>query len=183
MGQRYPELSEKHVEFIAQQKLFFVGTATADSRVNISPKGMDSFRVINCKRVVWLNVTGSGNETAAHVQSNPRMTIMFCAFEGAPLILRLYGTAKVLHKTSPEWQELQALLPSLPGSRQIFDLEVELVQSSCGMAVPYFSYEGDRQLLSDWAAKKGDEGIKEYWAQKNQFSLDGVPTHIVKHGG
>ena len=102
MGQRYSELSDKHVEFIAQQKLFFVGTATADSRVNISPKGMDSFRVINNKRVVWLNVTGSGNETAAHVQVTPRMTVMFCAFEGAPLILRLYGTAKVIHKASPE---------------------------------------------------------------------------------
>ncbi len=182
MGQRYYELSEKHVEFIAQQKLFFVGTATSDSRVNISPKGMDSFRVINNNRVVWLNVTGSGNETAAHVQLNPRMTIMFCAFEGVPLILRLYGTAKVIHKTSPEWHELQTLLPSLPGARQIFDFEVDLVQSSCGMAVPYFSYEGDRELLSDWAVKKGDEGIKEYWAQKNQFSLDGIPTHVVKHG-
>lgn len=183
MGQRYSELSEKHVEFIAQQKLFFVGTATPDSRVNISPKGMDSFRVINSKRVVWLNVTGSGNETAAHIQHNPRMTIMFCAFEGAPLILRLYGTAKVIHKTSPEWQELQTLFPPLPGARQIFDLGVNLVQSSCGMAVPYFTYEGDRELLSDWAEKKGDAGIKEYWAQKNQFSLDGLPTHIVKHGG
>ncbi len=183
MGQRYPELSEQHVEFIAQQKLFFVGTATSDSRVNVSPKGMDSFRVIDSKRVVWVNVTGSGNETAAHIQSNPRMTVMFCAFEGAPLILRLYGTAKVTHKTSPEWHVLQALLPSLPGARQIFDLEVDLVQSSCGMAVPYFSYEGDRELLRDWAVKKGDEGIKEYWAQKNQFSLDGLPTHIDQHEG
>lgn len=183
MGQKYSELSEKHVEFIAQQKLFFVGTATADSRVNISPKGMDSFRVINKKRVVWLNVTGSGNETAAHIQHNPRMTIMFCAFEGAPLILRLYGAAKVIHKTCADWQELQTLFPPLPGARQIFDLEVDLVQSSCGMAVPYFSYDGDRELLSDWAVKRGDEGIKEYWVQKNQFSLDGMPTHIVKHGG
>lgn len=181
MGQRYSELSDKHVEFIAQQKLFFVGTATADSRVNISPKGMDSFRVMNNKRVVWLNVTGSGNETAAHVQVTPRMTVMFCAFEGAPLILRLYGTAKVIHKASPEWSELQAQLPSLPGARQIFDLEVELVQSSCGMAVPYFSYAGDRELLRDWAVKKGDEGIKAYWEQKNQFSLDGVPTHIINN--
>lgn len=183
MGQKYPELSEKHIEFIARQKMFFVGTATSDSRVNVSPKGMDSFRVINSKRVVWLNVTGSGNETAAHIQSNPRMTIMFCAFEGAPLILRLYGTAEVIHKTNPEWSELQALLPSLPGARQIFDLEVELVQSSCGMAVPYFSYAGDRELLNEWATKKGTDGIKEYWAQKNQFSLDGAPTNIVKHGG
>ncbi|WP_395008694.1 pyridoxamine 5'-phosphate oxidase family protein [Undibacterium sp.] len=180
MGQKYPELSEKNLEFIAQQKLFFVGTAAADSRVNISPKGMDSFRVVDSKRVVWLNVTGSGNETAAHIQSNPRMTIMFCGFEGAPLILRLYGTAKVIHKGSADWHDLSKLFPPLPGARQIFDLEVDLVQSSCGMAVPYFSYESDRELLSDWAAKKGDEGIKEYWAEKNQFSLDGVPTHIVK---
>ncbi len=183
MGQKYPELSEKHIEFIAQQKLFFVGTATADSRVNISPKGMDSFRVVDSKRVVWLNVTGSGNETAAHIQSNPRMTIMFCGFEGPPLILRLYGTAKVIHKDSANWHELYKLFPSLPGARQIFDLEVDLVQSSCGMAVPYFSYESDRELLSDWAAKKGDEGIKEYWAEKNQFSLDGIPTNIVKQEG
>lgn len=183
MGQRYPELSEKHVEFISRQKMFFVGTAAADGRVNISPKGMDSLRIINNKRVVWLNVTGSGNETAAHVQLDPRMTIMFCAFEGAPLILRLYGTAKVIHKTSPEWDAVQALLPSLPGARQIFDLDVDLVQTSCGMAVPYFGYEGDRELLSDWAVKKGDEGIKAYWAQKNQFSIDGVPTHILEPGG
>lgn len=182
MGQRYPELSDKHIEFIARQKLFFVGTATADSRVNISPKGMDSFRVMDSKRVVWLNVTGSGNETAAHIQSSPRMTIMFCAFEGAPLILRLYGSARVIHTSSPEWPALQGHLPSLPGARQIFDMEVDLVQSSCGMAVPCFSYEGDRELLNDWASKKGHEGIKEYWAQKNQFSLDGVPTHIVEHG-
>ena len=171
MGQKYPELSEKNIEFIAQQKLFFDGTATADSRVNISPKGMDSFRVINSNRVVWLNGTGSGNETDAHIQSSPRMTIMFCAVEGAPLILRLYGTAKVIHKTSPEWYELQVLLPSLPDARQIFDLEVELVQSSCGMAVPYFNYEGDCELLRDWVTKKGNEVIKEYWAQKTNLAL------------
>ncbi|PJG57722.1 pyridoxamine 5'-phosphate oxidase family protein [Aeromonas cavernicola] len=183
MGQKYPELSEKHIEFISQQKLFFVGTATGDSRVNISPKGMDSFRIINSKRVVWLNVTGSGNETAAHIQSTPRMTIMFFALEGAPLILRLYGRATVIHPADPEWQTLQARFPPLPGARQIFDLEVELVQSSCGMAVPYFSYQGDRDLLSNWATQKRDEGIKAYWAEKNQFSIDGIPTHIIKQGG
>lgn len=183
MGQRFSELSEKYMTFIAEQKLFFVGTATADSRVNISPKGMDSFRVINNKRVVWLNVTGSVNETAAHVQLSPRMTIMFCAFAGAPLILRLYGSAKVIHKDSPEWCELETLLPSLPGARQRFDLDVDLVQTSCGMAVPYFNYESDRELLKDWAVKKGDDGIKEYWGQKNQFSLDGTPTHIISQDG
>ena len=98
MGQRYSEISDKLKQFIENQKLFFVGTATADSRVNISPKGMDSLRVLDKNRVVWLNVTGSGNETSAHIQENPRMTIMLTAFEGNPMILRLYGDAKVVHK-------------------------------------------------------------------------------------
>lgn len=183
MGQRYSELSDKHVEFITRQKMFLVGTATAHSRVNVSPKGMDAFRVIDPRRIAWLNVTGSGNETAAHVQDHPRMTIMFCAFEGAPLILRLYGTARAIHRTSPEWHNLSTLFPPLPGARQIFDMAVDLVQSSCGMAVPYFNHAGDRALLSDWAEKKGDAGIQAYWAEKNQFSLDGAPTDIVRLGG
>jgi hypothetical protein len=183
MGQRYSELSGDHIEFIARQKLFFVGTATADSRVNISPKGMDSFRVLGERRVAWLNVTGSGNESAAHVQLSPRMTIMFCAFEGNPLILRLYGTAKAVHRGDAEWDGLFALFKPLPGARQIFDVSLDLVQSSCGMSVPYFDYAGEREMLSDWAAKKGDAGIRQYWADKNQVSLDGIPTHIVAKGG
>jgi len=180
MGNRYEELSEKHFGFIAQQKLFFVGTATADSRVNISPKGMNSFRVLSKRRAVWLNVTGSGNETAAHVQHSPRMTIMFCAFEGLPLILRLYGTAKVIHRGDPEWETLFSVFEPLPGARQIFDLSIDLVQTSCGMAVPYYSYLGDRELLNDWAAKKGDDQIRQYWEEKNQLSLDGISTNIME---
>lgn len=179
MGQKYTELSDKHAAFIAQQKMFFVGTATADSRVNISPKGMDSLRVLGSTRVVWLNVTGSGNETSAHVQQMPRMTIMFCAFDGAPLILRLYGTAKAVHRSDPEWDELFAHFEPLPGARQIFDMTIDLVQTSCGMAVPQFSYVEDRELLSDWATKKGAEGLARYWDEKNQQSIDGLPTHIV----
>jgi len=183
MGQRYQELSDKHIEFIAQQKLFFVGTATDDSRVNVSPKGMNTFRVLGSRRVVWLNLTGSGNETAAHVQQSPRMTLMFCAFEGAPLILRLYGTAKVIHKHDPEWDALFFLFKPLPGARQIFDVSLDLVQTSCGMAVPNYDYVGDRELLSDWAVRKGDDGIRRYWEEKNQTSIDGIPTHIVARGG
>ncbi len=179
MGTRYNELSEKHTQFIAEQKIFFVGTATADSRVNVSPKGMDSFRILGKNRAVWLNVTGSGNETSAHVQLNPRMTIMFCALEGAPLILRLYGTAKVIHKNDAEWNVLFPLFEPLAGARQIFDLSIDLVQTSCGMAVPYYSYEGDRELLKDWAVKKGDEGLKIYWEEKNQVSIDNTPTNIM----
>lgn len=180
MGQRFPQLSDKHIQFIAKQRIFFVGTATADSRVNISPKGMDSLKVLSNNRVVWLNVTGSGNETSAHVQQVPRMTIMFCAFDGQPLILRLYGTAKVIHKSDPEWGKLISLFNPLLGARQIFDVTLDLVQTSCGMSVPYYSYKGDRELLSNWAAKKGEEGIKRYWEDKNQSSIDGIPTNIVE---
>jgi len=180
MGQRFSEIHDKHRVFIEQQKLFFVGTATADSRVNISPKGMDSLRVAGPNRVLWLNVTGSGNETAAHVQDNPRMTLMFAAFNGNPMILRLYGTARVLHQGDSEWAVLASLFPAIPGARQIFDMYVDLVQTSCGMAVPFFDYVEERTQLNDWALKQGEEGVKEYWAKKNQASLDGRPTHILE---
>ncbi len=179
MGKQFSALSENHIKFIADQKIFFVGTATADSWVNVSPKGMDSLVVMDSSRVVWLNVTGSGNETSAHIQQMPRMTIMFCALEGQPLILRLYGKAKVVHWGDSEWNELYSKFKPLPGARQIFDLKLDLVQTSCGMAVPYFSYEGDRELLSDWATKKGNAGLAEYWEEKNQISIDGIPTHIT----
>lgn len=178
MGQRYSEISDKLKQFIEDQKIFFVGTATADSRVNISPKGMDSLRVLGKNRVVWLNVTGSGNETSAHIQETPRMTIMFAAFEGNPMILRLYGNANVIHKNDSEWNELFSLFNPIPGARQLFDLTVDLVQTSCGMAVPFFDYVEEREQLKNWASKKGDAGIKEYWLEKNQISLDGKPTQI-----
>lgn len=179
MGKRYTEISDSLKQFIEAQKIFFVGTATADSRINLSPKGMDSLRVLTANRVVWLNVTGSGNETAAHVQEMPRMTLMFAAFEGDPVILRLYGTAKVVHQTDPAWDTLFPLFPALPGARQLFDLTVDLVQTSCGMGVPLFDYAGERNQLDQWALKKGEDGIKAYWEKKNQVSLDGKPTHIM----
>ncbi|MBD9356410.1 pyridoxamine 5'-phosphate oxidase family protein [Methylomonas albis] len=182
MGKRFDELSTKHIHFISEQKLFFVGTATADSRVNISPKGMDSLRVLGPNRVAWLNTTGSGNETSAHIQQAPRMTILFCAFDGTPLILRLYGTAKVVHQYDPEWVDLFARFKPLPGARQIFDVNVDLVQTSCGMAVPYFSYAGERELLSDWAEKQGEQGLRDYWTKNNQTSIDGITTHILEKG-
>ena len=134
MAKLYEQISPKLQQFIEDQKIFFVATATADSRINLSPKGMDSLRILAPNRVAWLNVTGSGNETAAHVQENPRMTLMFTAFEDNPLILRIYGTATAVHKDDPEWQRLFPLFTPLPGARQIFDLTVDLVQTSCGMA-------------------------------------------------
>jgi hypothetical protein len=140
---------------------------------------MDSLAVLGSNRIAWLNVTGSGNETSTHIQSNPRMTVMFCAFEGKPLVLGLYGKAKVYHRSDREWNELISAFKPLPGARQIFDVAVDLVQSSCGMSIPYFDYVGERELLNDWAIKKGEECIRQYWADKNQVSIDGHPTNIV----
>ena len=180
MGQQFSEISDKLKQFIEDQRLFFVATATADGRVNVSPKGMDSLRMTGKNQLVWLNVTGSGNETSAHVQENPRMTIMFTAFEGNPMILRLYGNARVLHKNDPEWEAYYSLFTPVPGARQIFDLTVNLVQTSCGMAVPYFDYVEERDQLKNWAVKKGEEGVKQYWQDKNQTSLDGLPTNIME---
>ena len=180
MGKRYSEIPDKLKRFIEDQKIFFVATATADGRINISPKGMDSLQVLDANRVVWLNVTGSGNETAAHVQENPRMTMMFAAFEGKPMILRIYGNARVIHKSDPEWKDMITLFRPLPGARQIFDLAVDLVQTSCGMGVPLYDYAGEREQLNEWANKKGEKGIKEYWKQKNQESIDGKPTRIIE---
>ena len=183
MGQKFDALSEKHIRFIEAQKIFFVGTATADSRIIVSPKGMDSFRVLGPNRVAWLNLTGSGNETAAHVQQSPRMTLMFCAFEGDPLILRLYGQARAIHQGDAEWDELYARFTPLPGARQIFDVAVDLVQTSCGFGVPFFDFAGERETLSNWAEKKGEAGIRQYWEDRNRQSLDGIPSHIVEKSG
>ena len=180
MGQQYKELAERHQRFIAGQKVFFVGTATDAGRVNVSPKGMDSLRVLDKNRITWLSVTGSGNETSAHVQTHPRMTLMFCAFEGDPVILRVYGQARVIHRKDAEWQSLFPMFEPIPGSRQIFVLTIDLVQTSCGMAVPVLKYKGERDQLVKWAVKKGETGIEEYWEEKNQRSIDGIATNIVE---
>ncbi|WP_432455137.1 MULTISPECIES: pyridoxamine 5'-phosphate oxidase family protein [unclassified Agarivorans] len=179
MGKQFVSMSHQHIEFIEQQQLFFVATAAAQGKVNVSPKGMDSFRVLNSQQVLWLNLTGSGNETAAHVQQLPRMTVMFCAFQGKPLILRLYGQATAIHRADEAWQDYISMFPAQAGARQIFLLEIEMVQGSCGLSVPFFDFVGPRDELSSWAEKQGERGIEQYWAKKNQRSLDGVATHIV----
>jgi hypothetical protein len=180
MAKRYDEISQELMQFIWQQQMFFVATAPADGHVNLSPKGLDSLRVLDPNTVIWLNVTGSGNETAAHVLENGRMTIMFCAFEGKPLILRLYGEARVVHPRDAEWESLLAHFDALAdaGARQIFVLKVSMVQTSCGMGVPLLDYQGQRTQLVEWAEKKGPEGIADYWDKKNRLTLDGRPTQI-----
>lgn len=180
MGKQYQDISPKHIDFISQQKLFFVGTATADSRINISPKGTDLLRVLSSERALWLNLTGSGNETSAHVQETPRMTLMFCAFSGEPKTLRLYGQAKVFHPYDAEWDELASHFPATPSARQIFDLSVDLVQTSCGFGVPLYDYQGERSQMQQWAEKKAAAGIAKYWEDRNQLSIDGKPTHVLR---
>ncbi len=179
MGKQYPHISDELKAFIVDQHIFFVGTAASNGRVNVSPKGMDSLRVLDDKTVVWLNLTGSGNETAAHLLQNNRMTIMFCAFEGKPMILRLYGTANVFHPRDAEFEKHIELFPPNEGARQIIILQVELVQTSCGYAVPLLEYQEDRTILEDWAKRKKKEGIQEYWEEKNQKSIDGFETKIL----
>lgn len=183
MSELFEALTDKHIEFIKNQHLFFVGTAGSEGFVNVSPKGMDSFRVINQSKVLWLNLTGSGNETATHVLENRRMTVMFCSFDKHPLILRLYGNAKVIHPRDDDWNKFTPLFPEYIGTRQFFELDLELVQTSCGYAVPYYSLKGERPTLSKWADKQGRDGVEQYWTQKNVKSLNDQDTGILVESG
>ena len=180
---QFPEITERFRTFIEQQKIFFVGTAATQGRVNIAPKGMDTLRVLGPHRVVWLNLTGGENESAAHLRETTRMTLMWCAFDGSPFILRAYGNATVIHPRDPGWDTLAPLFPALPGSRQIFDVTVDLVLRSYGMGVPLFEFRGPREALRQWAEKIGNGGIREFWQERNQVSIDGKPTGILETQG
>ena len=180
MGKRLDRLPTNLQNFIADQKIFFVATARKDGRINISPKGLDGLRIINPNRVVWLNLTGSGNETAIHLLENSRMTIMFCAFEGAPLILRLYGRAKAYHEGDEAFNAYKKLFPVMAGTRQFIELEVDLVQTSCGFGVPLMEFQSERTKLAEWTSNKGVEGLKAYQVEKNSSSIDGFETDVFK---
>lgn len=159
--------------------MFFVGTAANDGRVNVSPKGTDLFKVIGENKIVWLNLTGSGNETAAHILLHNRMTIMFCAFQGKPMILRLYGKANIFHKRDRQFNDYEKLFPKNIGSRQIIEMHVDLVQTSCGFAVPFMDYNEERTTLNNWAKKQGTKNIEAYWENRNTKSFDGFETRIL----
>ena len=180
MNDSLARLTPKQIEFVEAQPLFFVGTAAAEGRVNVSPKGMDTLRVADPSRVVWLNLSGSGNETAAHVEAAGRMTLMFMSITDKPLILRIYGTAQVVHPRHDSWDELISMFPTLGGSRQIFDLRVEDTAVSCGTGVPIMSVEAVRAdtELEPFYAAMSDEELHDYWSRKNVNSIDGYPTHI-----
>ena len=175
-----PHVTDGLRGFIERQHLFFVATAPlAGGHVNLSPKGMDSFRVLGPTTVAYLDNVGSGNETAAHVLDNGRITFMFCAFEGSPLILRLYGTGRAVLPGDAGWAALAGHFPARPGIRQIIVAELTRVQTSCGEAVPFYGYVGERDQLIEWASGKGPEGLAAYQREKNVRSIDGLPTPLT----
>jgi Pyridoxamine 5'-phosphate oxidase len=179
MSKFYSELTDELIKFIEQQKIFFTATAPPDGRINLSPKGMDTFRCLSRTQVAYLDLTGSGNETAAHLRENGRMTIMMCSFSDDPLILRLYGQGEVISPLHDLWPDLLAEFPDIPGQRQIILLSIESLQTSCGYAVPTCTEVTERPKLQKWAAKKGVDGINKYWQQKNRRSIDGLDTGIA----
>ena len=176
---KFDSLNDQHQDFINRQHLFFVATAAREGKVNLAPKGMDSLRVIGPNRIIWLNLTGAENETAAHLADTPRMTLMWCSFEQTPYILRVYGDATSIHQRDAAWDELSSLFPPLPGARQILDLQVNLVLKSCGFGVPLFEFVGQRDTLNQWAENKGAAGLMTHWKERNQWSLDGQPTGLL----
>ena len=179
MAKHHNEIDAKLAKFIKSQPIFFVATAAAEGRVNLSPKGLDgTFAIISPNRVAFLNLTGSGNETAAHLLKNDRITIMFCSFDKVPMILRLYGNARAIHSNDDEWGDYIGLFNDISGKRQIVIIDVFDIITSCGYAVPQMELVEQRDILVDWADKKGEEGIKNYWKEKNQKSFDGFETNV-----
>lgn len=178
MAKKFEHIEDTHRAFIEAQHMFFVGTAAPEGRVNISPKGMDSLRVMGPNRILWLNWTGSGNETAGHLLQANRMTLMWCSFTRRPLILRCYGNARAIHPRDADWAEMLGHFPDAPGARQVFDMRVDLVQTSCGFAVPFMEFAGERDTLEKWTEDKGEAGLRAYWTDVNAETLDGQPTGI-----
>jgi hypothetical protein len=180
MAKFYERLDESLKKFIGKQKMFFTASAAADGRVNLSPKGIDTFRCLDDTTVAYLDLTGSGNETAAHVSENGRITIMFCSFSGKPLILRIYGQGEIVRPDDELWEKLHENFPEYAGERQIVLINIESVQTSCGFGVPVYEFKRERTDLIKWAERKGDDGIRQYWRDKNQKSIDGLPTNIFE---
>jgi len=180
MGKFYDAMTDHHREFIRKQHIFFVGSAplSAEGHVNVSPKGMDSFRILGENKVGYMDVTSSGNETSAHMHENGRVTIMFCAFEGSPNILRLYGKGYTVLPGTPEWDELSPQFNIIRTTRQLIVADIHKVQTSCGFGVPLFDYQGERDQHFKWADQKSDDDLQAYRAEKNFTSLDGLPTPL-----
>lgn len=178
MAKFYTKLTPKLQEFISEQHMFFVATAPHQGRVNLSPKGMNTFCCLDSHRVAYLDLGGSGNETAAHITENGRLTMMFCSFDKQPMILRLYGQGKVVQPHEVAWPDLYALFEPIAGARQIIMLQIDTVQTSCGFAVPHYEFRGHRAALVEWINKQGPAGLTKYRREHNQISIDGLPTGL-----
>jgi hypothetical protein len=177
MGDTYARIDGALAEFLTAQHVFFVATAplAAGGHVNLSPKGLDTFRIVDPYTVAYLDLTGSGIETVAHLSENGRIVFCFCAFEGPPRIVRLHGRGEVLEPTAPDFATLRPLFPPFDGVRSIIRVRLGRIADSCGYAVPLMRFEGDRRQLVDWTARKGPAGVAGYQATRNRRSLDGLP--------
>ena len=180
MGKFHDSIKPAHRDFIQKQHMFFVSTAplSADGRVNLSPKGLNCFRVLSDNKVGYMDLISSGNETSAHTLENGRITFMFCSVEGAPNILRLYGKGYTVLPETAEWNEYAPQFTIYPSTRQLIVADIDLVQTSCGFGVPLFDYVGERDVHFAWAKKKGKDGLLDYIQEKNLTSLDGLPTNL-----
>ena len=183
MGKQYDQITPALQSFIQAQPLFFVATAplSEQGHVNLSPKGYDTFRILSPHQVAYLDLTGSGNETSAHLAENGRITFLFCAFRGTPQILRLYGKGETVLPGAERWDELVAHFPSYPGIRQIILASIDRVHTSCGYGVPLMELQQDRETLARWVTSKGEEGLADYRSANNSKSLDGLPTPLAQH--
>ena len=184
MARQFAVLEDKHQQFIQDQKMFFTASATGESKVNVSPRSTSVFRIVSESCVFYLDRTGSGNETAAHLLADGRLTFMFCSVEGAPLIMRLYGRGRSVYENNEEFsvlidQHFDGVYPL--GTRQLVVMDIEMVQTSCGFGVPLFEYQGERDTMDKWADNKGVDGVREYREKNNMVSLDGLPTGLPTH--
>jgi predicted pyridoxine 5'-phosphate oxidase superfamily flavin-nucleotide-binding protein len=176
MGRVLEAITDELAGFIAAQRVFFVATAPTDGgHVNLSPKGLDTFAVLDPNTVAYLDLTGSGIETVAHLRENGRITIMFCAFDGNPNIVRLYGRGEVLAIGEPDADALLPRFGSYPGARSVIRVHVDRVSTSCGYGVPRLTYDGERDQLTTWAERRGPDGLVGYREEKNAVSIDGLP--------
>ena len=176
MGKLYDQITPTLADWLGQQRIFFVATAplSMSGLLNCSPKGMDTFRILDPQTVAYLDLTGSGIETIAHLRENGRIVFMFCSFDGSPKILRLYGTGEVITGDLPDFESLRALFPDYPGARSVIRARLTRIADSCGYAVPRYDYAGDRDGLIRWAESKGSDGVTQYRREKNVHSLDGL---------
>ncbi len=180
MAEFFDHIPENLQRFIAEQKMFFIATAAATGRISLSPKGMDTFRCLGARQAAYLDLTGSGNETAAYLKADGRATIMFCSFDQRALILRLYGHGRAVQPGDAEWDGLIGNFPAIPGTRQIMLFDINSVQTSCGYAVPEYELKQERQILVQWAQKKTPDELETYRSSKNSVSIDGFDTGLRK---